>query len=117
VTAVQAAYELPYSGGTATFTQVWPAALQQMNVMVQQIGGLSISSPQFSATRDVNDQGQALILGTGPGLASGQALTLEISGLPHHATWPRNLALGMASAIIAAGLWGAFARGPRRRAA
>ena len=117
VTAVQAAYELPYSGATATITQVWPAALQQMNVMVQQIGGLSISSPQFTATRDVNDQGQAVILGTGPGLASGQALTLEISGLPHHATWPRNLALGMASAIIAAGLWGAFARGPRRQAA
>lgn len=117
VTSVQAAYELPYSGGTAKLVQVWPAALQQLNVMVQQLGGLSISSPQFTATRDVNDQGQALILGTGPGLAAGQALTLEISGLPHHAAWPRNLALGMASAIIAAGLWGAFARAPRRQPA
>jgi len=115
VTPVQAAYELPYSGATAQLTQTWPAQLEQLTVMVQQIGGLSIDSPQLSATRDVNDQGQALILGTGPGLAAGQALKLEISGLPHHAAWPRNLALAMAGVIIATGLWGAYSR-PRARA-
>lgn len=116
VTQVQAAYELPYSGGTARFTQKWPAQLEQLNVMVQQIGGLSIASPQLSAKRDINDQGQALILGTGPGLAAGQALSLEISGLPHHPEWPRNLALALAGVIVAAGLWGAYVK-PRVRAA
>ncbi len=116
-TPVRIAYELPYNGDTARLTQIWPAALPQTTVLVSQIGGLSMASPQLSNIQDITDQGQALILGTGPGLAAGKSLTLSISGLPHHATWPRNLALGMAGAIVAAGLWGAFARAPRRRAA
>jgi hypothetical protein len=116
-TPLQIAYELPYGGDTAHLTQMWPAALPQTTVMVSQIGGLSLASPQLASVQDITDQGQALILGTGAGLAAGQSLTLTISGLPHHATWPRNLALGMAGAIMAAGLWGAFARPARRRAA
>jgi len=116
VTQVLAAYELPYNGATATLTQRWPVQLEQVTVLVQQIGGLSIASPQLGATRDINDQGQALIVGTGPGLSAGQALTLEISGLPHHALWPRNLALALAGVIVATGLWGAFGR-PHARTA
>jgi RNA polymerase subunit RPABC4/transcription elongation factor Spt4 len=117
VTAVQAAYELPYSGAVARVDQRWPAALQQVTILVQQIGGLSVSSPQVAAKRDVNDQGQALILATGPGLAAGQSMTIEISGLPHHATWPRTLALSLAGLIAAAGIWGAVTANPRRRIA
>jgi hypothetical protein len=116
-TSVQAAYELPYSGGTARFEQRWPAALQQLTVLVQQVGGLTIASPQVSAKQDISDEGQPLILGTGPGLAAGQSLSLEISGLPHHQVWPRNLALALAGVIVAAGFWGAFSSAPRRRAA
>ena len=117
ITAVQAAYELPYNGPVARIDQVWPAALQQVTVLVQQLGGLSVTSPQIASKRDVNDQGQALILATGPGLAAGQSMTLEISGLPHHATWPRTLALSLAGIIAVAGIWGAATANPRRRAA
>ena len=117
VTLVQAAYQLPYSGPVARFEQRWPAALQQLSILVQQIGGLSIASPQIASKRDISDQGQALILATGPGLAAGQSLTLEISGLPYHARWPRLLALSLAGLIVAAGIWGAATANPRRRAA
>jgi len=116
-TVVQAAYELPYSGPVARIEQKWPAALQQLTILVQQIGGLSIASPQIQTKRDVVDQGQALILAGGPGIAAGQSLALEISGLPHHATWPRTLALSLAGLIAAAGIWGAVTATPRRRAA
>ena len=101
VTSVQAAYKLPYSGGTARIEQKMPAAWQQATVIVQQLGGLSLASPQLPSTQDVNDQGQALILGSGPGLAAGQSLTIEISGLPHRAVWPQEPRAG--------------ARGPDRR--
>jgi hypothetical protein len=114
---VQAAYELPYTGAVARIDQRWPAALPQLTILVQQIGGLSISSPQLSSKQDILDQGQALILGTGPGLAAGQSLSLEISGLPHHARWPRTLALSLAGVIMAAGIWAATTARPRRRAA
>ena len=47
VTSVQAAYDLPYSGGTARFEQRWPIALPQLTILVQQIGGLTL---QIAAT-------------------------------------------------------------------
>jgi hypothetical protein len=114
VTSVQAAYELPYSGPTASLTQTWPAAMEQTIVMVQQIGGLTVTSPQLTAKQDINDQGQALIIGRGPGLAAGQSLSVEIAGLPHHPSWPRNLALALAGLIMAAGFWGALGPSGRR---
>ena len=116
-TRVQAAYELPYSGGIATVTQTWPAALDRVNVLVQQVGGLTVNSPQVPTMQSMSDRGQTVIVGSGPGLAAGQSLTLEIAGLPHRATWPRTLALSLASIIAAAGIWGAATARPRPRAA
>jgi hypothetical protein len=112
-TRVEIAFELPYSGGTARIDQVWPAALQQVNLLVMQVGGLTVTSPQLSQTRDIVDQGQPLIVGMGPAIAAGQALVLEIGGLPHHAVWPRNTALALATAIMAVGIWAAAFPGTR----
>lgn len=106
-TPVQLAYELPYSGPTARLDQVWPVTLQQLNVFVLQVGGLSVSSPQLSQSREVVDQGQALIVGMGPAIQAGQSLALEIAGLPYHPVWPRNTALALAAVIAAAGIWAA----------
>jgi hypothetical protein len=116
-TSVQIAYELPYSGAGARIEQVWPAALQQLNLLVMQVGGLTVTSPQLSQSRDVVDQGQPLIVGMGPAIAAGQALVLEIDGLPHHPVWPRNTALALAAAILAVGIWAAVfpGAGPDRR--
>ena len=60
---------------------------------------------------------QVPLIVTGPGIAAGQSVSLEISGLPHHATWPRTLALSLAGIIAAAGIWGAATAGRPRRAA
>ncbi|MFI5178463.1 MAG: hypothetical protein ACHQO8_07870 [Vicinamibacterales bacterium] len=116
-TAVQVAFELPYSTGTARLEQVWPAALQEVTVLVQQIGGLGLESPQITTKQDINDQGQALILGSGPLLAAGKPMTIEIVGLPHHALWPRYTALTLAGLILTAGVWAAAAPARRRRVA
>lgn len=116
VTQVEAAYTLPNSSGTAVILQKVPAALEQLNVVVQQLGGFSVHSAQLSVTRDVTgDQGQALIVGTGPSLAAGQSFAIEISGLPHRPAWPRNLALGLMAVIIAAGAWSAITAPARGR--
>jgi hypothetical protein len=115
-TVVEAAYELPYSGPAARFTQVWPAALPQVTVLVPQIGGLKISSPQISSAQEFTNEDQLVILGAGPGLAAGQSLSLEIAGLPHRSPWPRRIALAFAGLIIAAGFIGVYTA-PRRQAA
>ena len=114
VTSLQVGYTLPYSGGTAVIDQKLPAALQQLNLLVQQLGGFTVRSAQLTGTREVQDErGQALIIGAGPGLPAGQSFAIEISGLPHRPVWPRNLALAMAAVIMAAGLWAAATARPR----
>ena len=115
LTLVQAAYELPYPTGTVRIEQVLPANLAQFNVLVQQIGGVTASSPQFTTQRDTSDQGEAVIIGNGGAIPAGQAFTLEIAGLPYRSPWPRRLALGLASVLVVAGLWGAATGRPSRR--
>lgn len=116
-TRVQAAYELPYSGAVATVHQTWPAALDRVTLLVQQVGGLTVKSPQVASMQTRSQDGQTVIVGSGPGLAAGQTLSIEIGGLPHRPTWPRTLALTLASIIVAAGVWGAVTARPRYRVA
>jgi hypothetical protein len=116
-TMVHVAYEQPYSGGTARIEQRWPASLQSLNILVLQIGGLDVRSPQIATKREVTDEGQKLIVAGGPSIPVGQSLVLDITGLPHHAVWPRYLALSLATVIVGAGIWAAVFPAPRRRAA
>lgn len=114
-TNVQVGFELPYSGPTARLEQRWPAAVQQVNMLIPKIAaGVDLVSSQFQSKRDVADpQGQTLIVAQGPAIGAGGALVVDIMGLPHHPTWPRTVALVLASIICTVGLWAAFA--PRRR--
>ena len=57
-------------------------------------------------------EGQSYIVGQGPALGAGNVVSLTLTGLPHHAEWPRNLALALASVVLAGGIWMAMRRGP-----
>lgn len=109
-TPLQIAFRLPHSSSTLDVTQAWPVALQGLTVIVQKVGGdMHIASPQFAQTGERQLQAGLFLVGTGGALSSGQTLAMTISGLPHESTWPRDLALGAAIAIILAGFW--LARG------
>ena len=116
-TSVQVGYELPYDGPVAHVEQVWPAPLEQVTVLVAQTGGLDLQSPQITNKQAGSDQGQNLLLGSGPPLPAGRPLAIDISGLPYHATWPRNVALLLSACVLSAGLWAGFGPGSRRRVA
>jgi hypothetical protein len=116
-THVEVAYELPYDGPTARLTQRWPATLEQTTVLVLQTGTLGMSSPQIQNSREMADQGQRVLVGGGPGLAAGQSLDLEITGLPYHPRWPGLIALSLAGAIALAGIWAAATARPGARPA
>jgi hypothetical protein len=116
-TRVTVRFELPYSGPVARIEQTWPAPLQQLIVFALKTGDLDLRSPQISGQRVVMEQGQQLVVASGPGMAAGETLTLEITGLPYHAVWPRYAALTAAGVIVCAGLWaGVFTRQKGRRA-
>ena len=116
-TMVHVAYEQPYNRDTARIVQAWPANLQNLNILVLQIGGLDVRSAQIQQKREVSERDQRLIVANGPAIPAGQSLTLEITGLPHHALWPRYVALSLATVIVVAGLWAAVTPASRRRAA
>ena len=107
-TSLQIAYSLPVRGARVTFEQEMPAAVPQVAVAGETTGGVTMTSPQFAATRDMNADGRTFMVGNGPGLPAGGTLTLTFDNLPHHSRWPRFAAFGLAVAIMVAGLVLAF---------
>jgi hypothetical protein len=107
MTLVQFAYSLPYTGDRLTVHQTMPVALSQLSVIAQKLGNMHLSSPQLAQHRDMQAEGRTFIVGQGPGVKAGEAVTFEFTGLPHEPVWPRNLALASALAIFAGGIWAA----------
>jgi hypothetical protein len=112
-TRVNVRFELPYSGPVARLSQTWPATLQELQVFALKTGDLDVRSPQIKSKQSVMQEGLPVVVASGPAIARGQTLELEITGLPYHAQWPRYLALGAAGTIVLVGLWAGFA-GRRR---
>lgn len=115
MTLVQYGYSLPYSGDRLTIHQTLPAQLTRLTVLAQKVGEMQLASPQMPQHRDMQADGRTYIVGQGPALNAGDVLTFEFSRLPHGPTWPRNVALGLALAVLAAGAWGAFRPGRGNR--
>jgi hypothetical protein len=115
MTLVQFGYTVPYASASSTISHRIPAALAQLSVAVQKTGDMRLESPQLSQHREMSAEGQTYLVGNGPPLAAGTEITLNISGLPHAPSWPRNLTLGLAIAILLGGAWGAAAGGSARR--
>ena len=116
-TDVNLAFTLPFSGDSAYLEQAWPTEARPFTVFALKTGDMDLDSPQLENKQDTQQEGQPLVVGRTTALNPGQVLTLEVTGLPHRATWPRNVALGAASLVCLAGLWAAFGPGSRRRPA
>ena len=60
--------------------QAWPAAVEGALVAAEKIGALTITSPQLTASREGESNGQVFVTGTAGRLAEGQTLTLGVLG-------------------------------------
>jgi hypothetical protein len=109
-TLVQFAYSVPLGSEAITLAQRLPAQMTQVSVLAQKIGAMQLSSPQISERREMAADGQNYIVGQGGAVKAGDTLALTLTGLPHRAAWPRNVALLFAGLILAAGAWGATRR-------
>ena len=104
-TFVQVASELPSSGGEVSLTQVFPAGIEQLAVVVKKVGETTVSSPQITERRDLASEGESYIAGTGGAVPAGQPITLVVTGFPHHSPAPRNVALALSALIVGVGVW------------
>ena len=116
-TTVSFGYELPHNGPTVQLLQTWPVRLDALQVYALKTGDLDLASPQFRSKELTHREGQPLVAGIVPAQQAGQSLTLEITGLPYHARWPRYTALAAAGVIVSWGLWAAFVPARGRRSA
>jgi hypothetical protein len=107
VTSVQIAYSLQPSARVA-IRQPLPVAFDQVTLIAERTGAMTLSSPQLTNVREVTDTGKPTLIGMGPALKAGDVLALDLAGLPHHPTWPRNVALTLAALLVAGGAWGAL---------
>ena len=105
-TTVQFAYTLPMDADTIRIQERLPVQMTQFTLLAQKLGAMTVSSPQMSEHRDMEADGQSYVVGQGPAIAPGTTVTLTLSGVPHPATWPRDLALALSAALL---LWGAWA--------
>ena len=113
VTSVQVGFQLRHDSPDLTVRQTWPAPLEQLSVAVQKVATLSISSPQFSTVGEVSSEtGTPFLLASGPAMAAGSTLTMQLSNLPAHSRTPRVVALSLAVTIIGVGVWWAIGARP-----
>ena len=109
-TTVQIALDLPLTDGTVNFTQAFPANLESFAVIAKKSGDMKLSSPQIAQQQDTAVEGTPVIIGAGGTLPAGQPFSLSVTGLPHHSSTPRRVALTLAVVVALAGIWAATLR-------
>ena len=65
-------------------------------VVAQKVGEMQLSSPQMREQQTMPANGNLYIAGRGAAVPANQCSTFTFTGVPHHSTWPRNVALGLA---------------------
>jgi hypothetical protein len=114
-TVVQFAYSLPLGADTIDIVQKLPIALPQVSLVAQKIGAMQLTSPNVAQRREMAADGNTYIVAQGGAIGAGDVLSLSLSGLPSRPTWPRNVAVGLAVLILAAGAYGASRRSSASR--
>lgn len=104
-TTVQIGFEMPAATGDVDLSQAFPANIEQLAVVVKKVGDVQLKSPQLARQQEFPVDDGAYIAGTGGMIQAGQRIDIDVSGLPHHSTAPRTIALALAVAIVAIGLW------------
>jgi hypothetical protein len=112
-TVVQFAYSIPLGSESVVIAQKLPLRLPQLSVVAQRVGAMELASPQLAQQRQMSADGGTFIVAQGGALNAGDTVSLTLTGLPARPTWPRNVALALAIAIVAGGFWGASRR-PRQ---
>ena len=107
-TEVQLAFELPTGSGTKTIEQAFPVSVPEATVLLQRVSGEDIASPQLVDRRETTNNGTPLVMARVTAIGAGGTLSFDVSGLAHHARWPRYLALTIGLGFLLVGFRESF---------
>jgi hypothetical protein len=103
-TALQIAYALRATTGSVEVEQQFPTELEHLAVIVRKFGDAKLTSPNIARQQEMPADGETYIAAAGnAAIPAGQAITLTVTGLPHHSVVPRYVALVLAGIIVLAG--------------
>ncbi len=106
-TSVQVGFQLPAAAAHRLRLDL-PVDYLNPTVIAEKAGGtMDVASAQVEHRQEANDAGKVFVMATGHALKAGQAFEIDITGIPHHAPWPRYVALGLGVLLLAWGVWGA----------
>jgi hypothetical protein len=103
-TSVQFGYRLPSDTGQVRIPQAYPVAGPMTSVVARRSGGAVLSVAGERQRRDTVLEGREYVVVTTGAVAASTPLDIAIGGLPSRPRWPVRLALGLAGAIVLAGL-------------
>lgn len=103
-TFVQIGFALPQDGDTIDLIQPFPANVEKLGVIVKKVGAAKLTSPQLSRQQEMPAGGETYIAAAGGAVPAATPIQLTVTGLPHHSSWPRYTALGLAMAVALAGV-------------
>ena len=112
-TLVQVAYAVPLDSASLQLTQRFPAAVEQLAVIVKKVGETTLVSPQIAKQQDMTASGETFIAATGGPVAAGQPILMTLENLPHHSAVPSWIALSLAGLIWIGGVWMSRSGGDR----
>ena len=115
-TIVQVGYTFPFGDANMTIEQPVPVRLMHVAVVAEKAGEMQLSSPQVREQQTMPANGKMYIAGRGAAVDANQILTFTFTGMPHHSTWPRDVALALAFLILAGGAWSTMRGGGKRAA-
>lgn len=111
VTRLRVAYILPYAGESLVLEQAFPIDLESVLMSVEQWGEVDFTSSQIVRRVEVPSDtpgGTDHVLGAGPRVGVDDALSVELTGLPHRSSRPSTITLVIALMILGIGGWGAM---------
>jgi hypothetical protein len=115
-TLVQVAFALPAATGSVNVSQTFPAPFEHLAVIVKKLGDTKLGSPQIERQQDMPAGDAMYIAAAGEkSIPAGEAVVLNVTGLPHHSDAPRWIALSLAMGIVVIGLLAGRPADPKSR--
>jgi hypothetical protein len=111
-TVVQFGYSMPLGDDTIAIAQKMPIDLPQVALVVQKTANMQLASAQIGQRREMPADGNTYIVAQGGAIPAGGELSLTLSGLPSRPSWPRNIAVVLAVAILLGGAYAATRKAP-----
>jgi hypothetical protein len=103
-TPVQFGYRLPSDTGRVAIPQAYPVGGPMSSVIVRRTASTVLAVAGERQRRDTQLEGRDYVIVTTGPVEAARTLEIALSGLPARPRWPLRVALGLAGAIVLAGL-------------